>query len=44
MTATSTRTASPPVPSAADLDHFRADPLRALPRLFERYGDPFCVP
>ena len=38
-----TRT-EPPTPSAEDLQAFKDDPLAALPRLFETYGDPFQMP
>lgn len=34
----------PPTPSAEDLQAFKDDPLVALPRLFETYGDPFQMP
>lgn len=34
----------PPTPSDEDLEAFRANPLVALPRLFETYGDPFQMP
>ncbi|MEM9608240.1 MAG: cytochrome P450 [Actinomycetota bacterium] len=33
-----------PTPSPDDLAAFRDDPLVALPRLFETYGDPFQMP
>lgn len=34
----------PPTPTSEDLEAFRDNPLEALPRLFEAYGDPFQMP